>query len=216
MISDLIPSVNTTDTGSQVLSWMDLYRVAHLPVVEQAEYLGLVSDSDIFNFTDPEQPIGKGISSYSRIYITEDQHIFEGIDLISRFKLTLLPVLSREKNYLGGITLVDLTRHFSRLSASDQPGAIIVLVVPLIDYSLTGISRIVEENNAKILSLYVAPEAGSGDLTITIKLNTSEISSIIRSFERFGYAVIEHFLDDEQLDDLYRNRFEEFMRYINI
>jgi len=216
ILSDLIPPVRPTDPGSRVTGWMDLYRVSQLPVVEEESYIGLVTDADILGLSDPEQPIGGGIIPFARVFAAADQHLIELVDLFSRFKLNLLPVLSSGGHYLGSVTQTDLVKGLALITAAGQPGAIIELSLPVRDYSLSAISRIVEENSARILSLYSLPGPDTGDLTLTLKLNTPEVASIIRSFQRYGYAVREHFLSDDQLNDLYRERLEEFMRYINM
>ncbi|MCK9324439.1 MAG: CBS domain-containing protein [Bacteroidales bacterium] len=216
MISDLIPPVTAGDTGSRVLSWMDLYRVSQLPVVEDKMYVGLVTDTELLNLSTPEQPIGESIASLAKICVFPEQHILELIESFLKFKLHLLPVISTDGIYLGAITQADLIRGVASITAAGQPGAIIELSLLVRDYSLANISRIVEENSARIVTLYTSPGQDGDDLMVTMKLNTPEVASIIRSFQRFGYVVREHFMADEQLNDLYRERLEEFMRYINM
>ena len=80
---------------------------------------------------------------------------------------------------------------------------------------LTEMSRIVEENNARILSSNVVSLPDSNQIQVTIKTNKKDVSSIIRSFERYDYNLINKFLEDEELDELYRDKYEEFMRYLN-
>ena len=83
------------------------------------------------------------------------------------------------------------------------------------DYSLSEISRLVEENDAKIISLYVGAQKDSTEIDVTIKLNVFDLSPIIRNFERYGYNIKATYRDDDRLESLYRDRFEEFMRYLN-
>ena len=49
LISDQIPVVKTSDTGNQALQWMDLFKVSHLPIVNNEQFLGLISDKDIYD-----------------------------------------------------------------------------------------------------------------------------------------------------------------------
>ncbi len=52
-------------------------------------------------------------------------------------------------------------------------------------------------------------------MEVIIKVNRTDITSIIQTFERFDYNIKASFMDDEELDSLYDNRFESFMRYLN-
>ncbi len=55
MISDVVPAVKTSDTGQTALNWMEIFRVSHLPIVNEHDYLGLISDSDIYDLNQPEE-----------------------------------------------------------------------------------------------------------------------------------------------------------------
>lgn len=216
LVSDIIPAITGSFTVSQVIEHMAKFRVAHLPVVDQGEYLGLISQDHIMEVTGASVLSEDGLFSLLPVSIFDYQHIYEAIDLFARYKLTILPVLDPDKRYSGSITLANLVSSFSILTAAGQPGAILVLSLAPQDYSPTMLSRIIEDNNAKIISLYVTTEPNGRELTITIKVNTQETSSIMRSFDRYGYSVKYHFLASSQLDDFYRSRYDELMKYMNI
>ena len=216
LVSELIPPVTISDTVSQIVERMADFKVAHLPVIDQTEYLGLITEKDIMEFTGPGQRINIRLINLLAVSVREDQHIYEVIDLVSRYGLTLLPVLTSSKEYAGSITLLSLVKNFSRLTAAGQPGAILVLSLALQDYSPTLLSRIIEDNNAKMISLYAIADPNGRELTVTIKVNTQETSSMMRSFDRYGYSVKSAFMSNSQLDDFYRSRYEEFMNYMNI
>ncbi len=215
LISEVIPVVKTSDTGAQTLTWMENFRVSHLPVVNNTDFLGLVSDSDIYALDDPDAALGSHHLSLFSPFVLEQQHFYEVVDLVHRLNLTIIPVLNQDKVYLGSIVLRDLVKHFARFIAADQPGAIIILSMTSHDYSITEIGRLIEENNAKLLSLSAVSPPDSMQLEVSLKVNTQDVTSILRSFERYGYAIHATYLEDEELDDLYRSRYEEFMRYLN-
>ena len=52
LVSDNIPALASSDTGAKALQIMDDFRVSHLPVVSDTEYIGLVSDNDIYGISD--------------------------------------------------------------------------------------------------------------------------------------------------------------------
>lgn len=215
LISDVVPALKTSDTGEQALTWMEIFRVKHLPIVNHKQFLGLISDQDIYDLNDIAASIGNHELSLKRPYVEDNQHIYEVIEVLSRLKLSLVPVLNVDSNYMGVITQEDLTREFANLSAMQHPGGIIVLEMNENDYLLTEISGIVESNNARILSLYLSNTPESQKITVTMKINTTDITSILGTFNRYNYTVSASYMGSPDLDDFYQDRFDEFLNYLN-
>jgi acetoin utilization protein AcuB len=98
----------------------------------------------------------------------------------------------------------------------DQPGGIIVLEIIERDYSLSQISQIIEGNNIKVLSMYITSSPASTKLEITLKVNTGDLQSVIRTFERYNYDVKTWVTDNDSMDRFYSERFDLLMKYLNI
>jgi acetoin utilization protein AcuB len=216
LISDVIPALKTTDSGVKALYWMDIFRISHLPIVNSSEFLGLISDTDIYDLNSPDEPIGNHNLSLFSPYITEDKHVYEAIELMSSLKLSVVPVLDTNKKYLGLITSQRLMHYMGELFAVKNPGGIIILEMSVNDYSLSQIAQIVESNDAKILSLYLTSPPDSTKMEVTLKINRVDLTSIIQTFIRFEYTIKASFMESEELDSLYNNRFEQFLHYLNI
>lgn len=216
LISVEIPSVKTSDTGKTALQLMEYYRISHIPIVNHLDFLGLISESDIYDQNAQDEAIGSYHLSLFSPFVYDHQHIYEVIALAGRLKLSVIPVLNEQKQYLGCITQLDLVLQFSQLAAVNQPGTIIVLEMLAVDYSLTHISRIIESEDIKILSCYVHSPSGSNKMLITLKLNTINSGPVIASFERFNYRIIQLFNEDKELNDILEQRYAEFMKYLNM
>jgi acetoin utilization protein AcuB len=216
LISDLVPPLKTSDTGLKALSMMEIFRISHLPIVNNLEFLGLISDTDIYDMNMADEPIGNHQLSLFSPYVTSDQHIFEVIELFGRLKLTVVPVLDEKKNYLGLILMSDLLHHFADLAALKNPGAIIVLEMNITDYSLTEISNIVEGNDGKVLSMYISQPSDSTKIEVSLKINRTEISAFIQTFNRYNYVVKASYMESGELNTLFESRYESFMRYLNV
>jgi CBS domain-containing protein len=216
LISEVVPALKTSDTGLQALSWMEIFRISHLPIVNNLEFLGLISDKDIYDLNMAEEPIGNHKLSLFSPYVLMHQHIYEVIEIISRLELTVVPVLDENKHYKGMITLNDLLHSFANLSALKQPGGIIELELNVNDYTLTEISQIVEGNDSRILSLYVSSPEDSTKMNVTLKVSTTDISSIIQTFNRYNYTVKASYMESDEMEDLVNNRFDAFMKYLSI
>ncbi len=216
LISDVVPSLKTSDTGQTALNWMEIFRISHLPIVNNLDFLGLISDSDIYDMNQPEEPIGNHALTLFKPFVTSEQHLFEVIGLASRLKLTVVPVLDDKSHFKGVITTTDLVRYLAGISSMDQQGGIIVLELIERDYSLSQIAQIVESNNVKVLSMYVTSPPDSTRLEVTIKVNTNDLVSVIRTFERYNYDIKTWVTSDDSMDRFYSERFDILMKYMNI
>ena len=216
LISDVVPSLKTSDSGLKALYWMDIFRISHLPIINNNEFLGLISDKDIYDLNMADEPIGNHKLSLISPFVFQEQHIFEVIEIASRLKLSVVPVLNIDKHYNGVVTMNDLIDYIAQLSALNQPGGILVLDLNENDYYLSQVSQIVESNDAKILSLYVKSYDNSSRLELTLKINRTDITSIVQTFERYNYTIKASYMHDEELDNLFDNRYEAFMKYLSI
>jgi len=217
LISDTVPSLKTSDSVRRVLDWMNEFKVSQLPVVNNEELLGLVSEDDLLDLDDEEAAIGGiRLSLPEKTHVFEDSHIYDVIKVASLLRLDMVPVLkTRDNAYLGVITKSDMVESVSNLLNATEPGGIIELEVPQNSYHLSEIARLCESNDAKVLSLTVANSPVPSKLLISVKLNIREMSRVIATFERFEYVIHNVVFDSEQLDD-YRERYENLIRFLNL
>jgi acetoin utilization protein AcuB len=216
LISDVIPAILSSEKGQKVLNSMDVFRVSHLPVIEDSRYLGLVSDKLIYDLNLLDESISKVKDKLFTAHVHEQQHIFEVAVLMYKLKISVIAVVSKEHEYIGAITLYDLARRFARFFSLQEVGGVVVLEVNVNDYSMAQIARIVEENDTKILSFFLNRLPGTNNLEIILKFDKEDLSPVIRAFERFDYNVKGIYLDNSMLNDLYQDRYDQFMKYMNL
>ncbi len=214
-LKDVIPPLKISDTGLKALGWMEEFRLSQLPIINNHEYIGLISEEDILNLNDTSQPISNYKLALISPFVFEYQHIYDVIKLIGDFKIGIVPVLNEQNEYLGVITATEIMENFSNIGAIQNPGGIITLELNIHDYSMTEISNIIESNNASILSLYITSPADSVKLELTIKINKTDLTRILATFNRYNYNVNASFHQSEFSDDM-KNRFDSFMNYLNI
>jgi len=170
----------------------------------------------IYDLNLLEEPIKKEVDKLNTSHAHKDQHIFEVAMVMYKLKLSVLPVLDSDHYYLGAITLYDLARRFSHLFSLQEIGGVIILEMNVNDYSLAEISKIVESNGVKILSCFMDRKPGSSNLDIILKLDKDELSPLIQAFTRYDYNIKAIYLDNSMLSDLYNDRYDQFMKYMNI
>lgn len=215
LINKALPVLTLKDKPSKGLKLMDEFKVAHLPVVENGDYLGLVSEKYLEELNEQHDGLKSHVHSFVRPFIFEDQHLFDALKLIDTFRISLIPVLGKDEKYVGSFTEYSLADSITGLTAVQQPGGIIILEMNPADYTLTQIAKIVEENDARILACYLTPQQGSERIEVTLKINREDLSSILQTFSRYKYSVKASFHQSEYDEDM-RRRFELFMNYVNM
>lgn len=195
---------------------MDVYRVSHLPVVDGGSFLGMVSDKFIYDLNLVDEPVGKEVDKFDTTHVHAEQHIFEVALLMYKLKLSVIAVLNSTHEYVGAITLYDLARRFARYFSLQEMGGVVVLEVNETDYSLAQISQIIESNDTKILSFFMNRLPGTHTLELVLKLDKEDLSPVLQALMRYDYNVKNVYLDHSMLNDLYQDRYDQFMKFMNI
>lgn len=214
LISDMIIPLRTSDTGEEALSMMNEFVVRHLPIVNNQQLLGLISEDDILDH-DTREAVGSYRLSMNCPKVRHDDHVYEILRLIAEYRLTLIPVVDQESNYIGLVTLEDLLQYFARTASFSETGSIIVLEMDKRDYHLSEMARIVESENAVVLSSFITSTADSVRIDVTLKINQHNVQSIIATLNRFDYEVKATFNEGEYLDGL-KERYDGLLMYLNV
>ncbi len=194
---------------------MEEFKVSHLPVVEGGRLVGLVKDQDLVDRNDPRAAVSSSMEQVEVPFIRGGQHIYEAMKLFSERGLTVVPVLDDMGRYIGCITEHEALKRLAQVTNIHEPGSIVVLEMNQIDYSLFEIARLVEANDAKVLSVYTHVLPDTNRVEVTLKINREDISDVLRSFERFELFVKSTYQGSKLHEDL-RGRYEELMRFINL
>tara|TARA_B100000508_G_scaffold128582_1_gene114457 strand:- start:54 stop:716 length:663 start_codon:yes stop_codon:yes gene_type:complete len=215
LITEEIPPLKTTDNGKTALQWMDDFKITELPVIKNSTYLGIVSETDLLDAEDASAALEVFQPELNKICIDQDEHIYEVMGIMSIHKVSILPVIDHERNYLGMITRAILVEKISNLAAIKDPGGILQIDLNVNDYSLSKIAAIVESNDAKILSSYVYVHDDSTKMSLTFKINRTDLSGIIQSFERYNYVVSASF-HQSRIEEEMKRKFDEFLHFLNM
>ena len=214
LISDSIIPLRTSDTGDEALAIMNEFYVRHLPIVNNEQLLGLVSEDDILN-NDVEEAVGSYSLSLPHAYVRQKDHLYEVMRLMAEYQLTVIPVIDEQLNYCGLITLEDLLRSFAEAGSFREAGSIIVLEMSKVDYTMSEIARIVESEGAVILSSFITTAIDSNRIDVTIKINRQNIHNILATFERYDYQIKASFNEGEYMDTL-KERYDSLMTYLRV
>ncbi|PSL48995.1 CBS domain protein [Chitinophaga niastensis] len=210
-----VPILHPSDAGSKALRLMNEYHLTQLPMVVENKYLALVEEDDIMDLEDPDVPLESMEYSSTRPAIMEYAHLFEALKLFYDFKLSALPVVTRENEYLGIITKDNLLAALARYNGVKEPGGIIAFEVDPRDYSLSEIARIAESNDVTLLSVNSITNPATGRLEIVLKTNRQELQGLVATLERFNY-VIKYVFSEEPEEELVKKNYDLLMNYIGM
>jgi predicted transcriptional regulator len=212
----MIPPLKLTDDAHKAIVWMEELRCNQLPVVSEGKFIGLLSEEMILEDNDIEKKVVDFELIGKKCVVRNTSHFYEVLKNASETRVQTVGVIDEHDNYVGAITVQDTITAFAQSAAVQMPGGIVVLSVNQIDYSLSQISRLIEENNAKILSSSVKiDEQDPSKLKVTIKINRLEMAHIIATLERFGYKIIARF-QETNIRDEERSRLDSLLKYLDI
>jgi CBS domain-containing protein len=216
MLADVVPPVKTSDSVQKVLDRMSEFRVSHLPIVNDVQFLGLIADEDLIEVPDYETAIGGLDLSLSTVdrYVDENRHVYDILRIMTEKKLSVLPVLDAQLNYLGLISINTIVEFIATTMSVKEPGGIIILEISSRENSLSHIAQIVESNNSQILSSYIRSFEDSTKLEVTLKLNHRDITPIVAAFTRYNYVVKETYNDIKNDNDS-GDRYDQLMNYLS-
>ncbi|MBL6449728.1 CBS domain-containing protein [Fulvivirga sp. 29W222] len=216
LINHMIPPLKPKDSAKKARLWMEELRCNQLPVVEDEKFLGLVSEDLILEANDAEKNIADFDLMGKRCVVYGSSHFYDVIKIASDNSVQMVGVLNNEGKYIGVITVQDTITSFAQSAAIQIPGGILVLSMNQIDYSLAEISRLIEENNAKILSSSIKEdELDPSKLKLTLKVNRLDLTPIVATLERFGYKLIARFQETKVLDEE-KGKIDMLLKYLDI
>ena len=213
-INHEIPFLQPEDKGLTALSLLEEFKVNEMALVDKEKFIGLITEMDLLDYECIEGEI-KGLKTeFKQCFVQEDDHLMDAVSLMVTENLTILPVLSMDEKYMGCIDQATIIQKIGSAEGFTAIGGVLELEIGIHDYSMAELARIVESNDLKILHFYLNSTPDSNLLHLTLKLNKSNLSRLIQSFERFGYKITATYQQDEYEEDLKR-RYDSFIRYLN-
>ena len=216
LINHMLPPLKGTDDAHKAIVWMEEFRCAYMPVVDEEKLLGFISEEIILETNDIEKQVKDFDLVGQNCYVHLDTHFYDILKIAANNKLQMVAVLNQDQTYCGVITIQDTLTSFAQTAAVQLPGGILVLSMNHTDYSLAEISRLIEENHAKVLSSIVKEDPlDTVKLRLTLKINQMDLSRIVATLERFGYKVIGRYHETKPMGDD-RERIDMLLRYLDI
>ena len=212
----MIPPLKGSDDAHKAIVWMEEFRCNYMPVVDDGKLLGFLSEEIILETNEIEKPVRDFKLVGQSCYVQLDTHFYDILKVAADHKVQMVAVLNEDMTYHGVITVQDTLTSFAQTAAVQLPGGILVLSMNHIDYSLAEISRLIEENHAKVLSSILKEDPlDPQKIRLTLKINQKDLSRVVATLERFGYRVIGRYQETKpEVGE--KDRIDMLLRYLDI
>lgn len=209
------PIARPEDFPADVLDLMNDFKIKQIPYIVADQYAALLDEMQIDEMELETRLSEQVKSSFIAPYCLEDQHLLEILPIFGHNYITLLPILNAERKYIGVLLPEDVLGALGTSLSPKSAGAVIVLEMALLDYSLSQIAQIVESDDAKILQLILSETPDHDRLEVVVKINQPHVARILQTFYRYNYNVKSVFAATDNFDDL-SDRYQSFMRFLDI
>lgn len=213
-INTALPLLSENDTVNHALHLMKEFRLEHFPACINGNH-GLFSH-DTLHIIPKDTLLSKVEQLFYKVCISTKDHIWLSIASFNQYETDILPLVDKDGLFCGSVLQRDVFDGISEIFPIGNGGAIIELEMSYLNYSLQELGGIVEGTNAKITLLSVFPIEGTTKINIVFSIDKNDASDVIQALERHSYHVNAWFMNKGKIDNILEERYDAFMKYINV
>ena len=212
LINYMVPPLKPSDDITRAKQWMDEFRVKQLPVVNEGNLLGFITEDMLFDSEILYPYAGDYPLVNLDCQVHSSKHYYDILKLHGKYKMDVVAVVDGE--FKGVVIIQDILQELSQTAMVNSEGAILIIETTLQDYSLLEISRIIERNGSSILGLNMSAQASDPEkVEIAVRVNSQLVSEIQSGLRSSGYNLISTFNgDDKSFDE--NERYGLLMKYL--
>lgn len=202
--------------GTSIRDAQDFFEdveFTHFPVVESNVYLGVISQDDVV-FFESDKKISDYLYSLKGFFGKDKDDVITLLEIFAKNKTTLLPVLDGDKKFVGYYLIEDMIGLFTDYPFLNEYGSTLIVEKDMDNFSMAQVAQIVESNDLQPLGLMVTKMEGER-VEVTIRLNHDVTDSLVQSFRRYGYEIINTVEADSYLQKL-KERSDYLSKYLDI
>ncbi len=215
LISPSLPILHLHDKVFNALQMMNDCHVTHLAVDDEGKYVGTVNEEVLMQAPDDTVEIRELKDSFAAYSVNQNDHFLKALQLAVENRLSIVPVVDESKELLGVVSYREMLKQASEFVNVKDPGGLIVLEMETTNYSFSEISRLVETNDAQITQLNTHTDPQTGLMQVTIKINKTEISDIVATFQRYEYTV-KYYFGEEMYENELKSNYDNLMNYLKL
>jgi hypothetical protein len=114
LINHMLPPLKGTDDAHKAIVWMEEFRCAYMPVVDEEKLLGFISEEIILETNDIEKQVKDFDLVGQNCYVHLDTHFYDILKIAANNKLQMVGRPKSGPNLLRG-------NHYSRYAYVFRP-----------------------------------------------------------------------------------------------
>ena len=204
-----LPVLRLTDSVAKALKTLRIQGVNALAVVENKDFIGLISSEVLSQALSPEQSLSDLRTHFSTFRMEEEEDVLASLPWFDEPSLDLIAITNTDGLFRGYLTKNSLGNILLNSGVENKNGGIIRIPFQASRDSLSTIIRIIEEENGFVVrSFFQEPN-------VVLQVQTETFGKLISNLERHGIFIEKAFVFGEQLE-VDQDRFDHLMRFIDL
>jgi acetoin utilization protein AcuB len=178
--------------------------IRHLPVIEDGELKGLVTDRDIrlalipSPLSTPEDRMYHlgalervdEIMTADLITVAPNTTIEEAAKLMAKYKIGAVPVVAKGQ-LVGILTETDILRVFIEMLETIQSSSRIDVVLGDKPSALDEVYGLLQSSHVKVISVSMSPKETAGSPIYSFRIQRTPVEPLVHKLEKAGYRVVQ-------------------------
>ena len=187
-----VVTISKEATITDVINLMKEHSIRHLPVVEEGELIGWVTESDIrgaylASLID-EVSLGD-IMIKDPITISPEANLEEAAELLYRHGIGGLPVVDNNK-LVGVITVADIMAAFIEVMGILHESSRIDVILGGKSHAFENVSKMIRDHGSEIISVGMSAHQNRTKRIYFLRLTKCDVEPLAKAIEKAGYTVV--------------------------
>jgi acetoin utilization protein AcuB len=177
---------------SDAISLMKKHSIRHLPVIEEGELVGWVTEGDIrqaYLASLIEQVSIGDIMIKDPLTISPEANLEEAAELLFRHGIGGLPVVDNNK-VVGVITVADIMAAFIEVMGILQESSRIDVILGGKAHAFENVSKIIRDHGSEIISVGMSGHQDRTRRVYYLRLAKCAVDPIAKEIQKAGYKVV--------------------------
>lgn len=185
-----------------------------VPVADADRYVGMVESSDLFDADDDYAPVAAYVSQ-GYPTVAPQQHLVEAVSIMLARRVTVLPVVDAEGNFVGVVEQRRMSEAVGYLIGAREGTEIVEIALDAGSATLTRITSVVEDAGAELRSMMVSRPTPDGAALVTLCVGRGEGYAVQSSLARYGLNAMVFAANAHNADKL-RHNYMSLMKYLDM
>lgn len=210
-----IPLLYNYHTIGDAIDWCEQFNSKYVYIADENKLLlGYAPTNLLYELNDENLLSNIELQEFNYDCF-EYLHLFEFFKIASNIDTYILPIIDKQNILQGFSSPEKILQTYLQQNQILSEGGVLVLSIDPKDYSLSEISRIIENDGANILNVSIVHNAQTNTIEAILKINKTDLKAIEASFERYNYTILQLIHQSEIEIDL-QNRIDNLMKYLQV